>query len=351
MKTLSKQLALLLIMSVSITSATAQACEWYDVGCWTGSSSGGGGGGGNVTDPLAVVENLIDGIEDSVVDVNDDMNSGFSNIGNEFNSLGNEIDTQFSIVEGQFNSLTGEITGIYQDLLALAMGIDPNMVANTIIYEFQNESNCQQLPQRLDAISQRLLNLSGVHNWGLPQEVTNNLNLINFSQLDIIGIDPATANAEDLYYYKITTVKPLSTLKGMTGSVYKIPFVIGSLVANACADATALRIGQRVAKHNLDNQIHQELSRPAGLANLRFRMPQAQGGNIEDVEALVADLIASYQNMGADFSDDAIEYLQKGQRYYAQGKYAKAFKSYKKSYMKLSDDDDHDNERDEEDDD
>ncbi|PHS18850.1 MAG: hypothetical protein COA86_06660 [Kangiella sp.] len=284
---------------------TASACEWWEI---AGCDDDGGGG---------IVDDPFDGLDDWLTDVGDDITDISSDI------------------ENGFNDMPGFFEDLYDDVFTIINGIDPNLVANAIITEFQNEANCKDLPNRLDEISTLILNNSGVYDLNIPDEVKNAISVVRFSELSIIGIDPATATGEDLYYYKITTVKPLETMKGITGSFYKIPFVIGAQIANACANAAEFRIGQRDSAADLVAQIHRILSTD-GINNIQFHLPESSGGNLEAVESLVESIMETYDDIDVPVSHDARHSFAKGQRYYAMGQYHRAYKAYKSTYRKLS---------------
>lgn len=301
------KIILLSIVLIYTPIEKVSACEWYEVfGC----DDDGGGGGGIIDDPF-------DGLDDWLTDLGDEMTDISSDI------------------ENGFNDMPGFFVNLYDDVFTIINGIDPNLVANAIITEFQNEANCKDLPNRLDEISTLILNNSGVYDLNIPNEVKDAISGVSFSELSIIGIDPATATSEDLYYYKITTVKPLETMKGITGSVFKIPFVIGAEIANACANAAEFRIGERDGAVALDAQIHRILS-TEGINNIQFHLPESAGGHLEAVESLVSGVMESYEELEIPVSHGVKHTFAKGKRYYQMGKYHRAFKSYKRAYKGLS---------------
>jgi hypothetical protein len=298
---------LLSFLVITFPIQNANACEWYEVfGC----DDDDGGGGGVIDDPF-------DGLDDWLDDLGDDMSD-----------LGNDV------ADG-FESIPGFIDDLYFDVLSIVNGVDPNLVASVIITEFQNENNCKDLPSRLDEVSHLVLEQSGVYNLNIPSNIKNAISAVNFSGLEIIGIDPEAATSEDLYYYKITTVKPLETMKGITGSIFKIPFVIGTEIANACANAAEFRIAQRDSIANLKSEIHRALS-SNGINNIQFLLPSTEGGNLEDVGSLVEEVIETYEEMDVPISNGVRHTMMKAERYFEMEQYHRAFKSYRSAYKSLS---------------
>jgi len=282
---------------------------------------------GIIDDVFGKVKSIFDGVGEII----DDTKS----LQNKANDLKNRADDTIKKVDDGFKEMPLFFDDLYGDVLSIVNGIDPKIVANAIITEFQNESNCIDLPSRLDDISNLILDNSGVYDLNIPSEVKDAISGVNFNELSIIGIDPATATGEDLYYYKITTVKPLETMKGITGSIYKIPFVIASEIAKACANATEFRIGQRDGAAALDAQIHRILS-TEGINNIQFHLPESAGGHLESVESLVDGIMDTYAELNVPVSHGTRHTFAKGQRYYEMGQFHRAFKAYKRAYKALS---------------
>ena len=261
--------------------------------------------------------------------------NGVGDILDDTDDIIDKADSTIRKVDSGFNSIPGFFDNLYGDVLSVVNGIDPNLVAGVIVEEFTNEASCKELPTRLNDVTQTILNSSAIDDLPIPDSVMDAVTGVDFSVLGIIGIDPATATSEDLYYYKITTVKPLETMKGITGSIFKIPFVIGAEIANACANAAEFRIGQRDGDAALVAQIHRILSTD-GVNNIQFHLPESNGGHLEAVGNVIESIVETYDELEVPVSNDVRHYLAKAERYYQMGQYHRAFKSYKSAYIKLS---------------
>ena len=261
--------------------------------------------------------------------------NGVGDILDDTDDIIDKADSTIRKVDSGFNSIPGFFDNLYGDVLSVVNGIDPNLVAGVIVEEFTNEASCKELPTRLNDVTQTILNSSAIDDLPIPDSVMDAVTGVDFSVLGIIGIDPATATSEDLYYYKITTVKPLETMKGITGSIFKIPFVIGAEIANACANAAEFRIGQRDGDAALVAQIHRILSTD-GVNNIQFHLPESNGGHLEAVGNVIESIVETYNELEVPVSNDVRHYLAKAERYYQMGQYHRAFKSYKSAYIKLS---------------
>ena len=289
---------------------------------------------GIIDDVFGKVKSIFNGVGE-IIDDTKSLQNKADDLKNRSVELRNKANETINKVDDGFNEIPMFLDDLYGNVLSIVNGVDPKIVANAIIREFQNESNCIDLPSRLDEISNLILDNSGVYDLNIPNEVKNALSAVNFNELSIIGIDPATATGEDLYYYKITTVKPLETMKGITGSIFKIPFVIGAEIANACANVAEFRIGQRDSVAALDAQIHRVLS-TEGVNNIQFHLPESAGGYLESVESLVGGIMETYGDLEIPVSHGVQHTFAKGKRYYQMGQYHRAFKAYKRAYKGLS---------------
>lgn len=237
--------------------------------------------------------------------------------------------------EDGLTDLGSDLVDWLRPLYYLVSGPVPD-ITNALLDEMQNETNCTNLPVRLNEIKGLALDHSGIGDLELPDGVIDNLEGIDFTTLPIEGIDPETATAEELYYYKRGTVLVLDTLKGFYPSVWGIPFRIGSEIANACAAATEFRISQRSSNDDLGVSIHADLSSENQERNISFQLPNSHGGYLEDVGIVVGDVIDSFNSLDIQVSKIALMAYEDGNSQFANGDYQGAYMSYKDAYSYLS---------------
>lgn len=302
---------LLSLFIVFVPVQTANADFFDDLDDFFNGSGSSGGSGGSPSDPFA-------GLGSDLADLGQIVGSGFTSLGEDLTNLGSEIE--------------GFFVRLYNDIRMLVLGADPYAIADAVIAEVSDENNCEDLPDKLDMIMGSVLPL---HSLGLPSEFDTFIDGVSFTNLGIVGIDPATANIDDLYNYKVATVKPIAALKGLSQSYYKIPFIIGSAIANACADAAQYRISKRTTLNALHTRIHEALSNKK-INNIQLQLPHSSGGNLEDVEVVLANVITEFDDLGIRASRDAMRSFEAGRYLQQQEEYQSAYRYYQKAYRILS---------------
>ncbi|HFB64398.1 MAG TPA: hypothetical protein ENJ60_02565 [Aeromonadales bacterium] len=290
---------------------------WDDLGdVFTGGGGGGSGGsGGSLSDPFTDVLDKITGLGNDITGLGDDIAGLSTDIGKQ--------------ITDQYTDITGFFEDEYNNLVDIIGGIDPSEAASAIVATMQDESLCKTLPSQIDGVVSNVISQLGI-----PEEFASKLQIVQFSDL-VRPIDPATATDEDIYLYNVQTMRPLNALRGMSQSYIKIPFVVASEIAQSCVDAAQFRLSQRSSDEELTAKIHNVLG-SKDLNNIKFQLPNANNGYLEDVEKVLADTFATYSELGMKIPHSASRQFEHGQYYFSQGQYMKAFRSYKKSYQRLA---------------
>jgi len=274
----------------------------------------------------------VNELVEDVTDIKNDVEDFGTDLSNEGNRIINDINNGINSLDNLFYSLTGDIG-------KLLGGVDPTAIYGVLSQELRNESNCSQLPSRLDEINDRILDTitSSTNNTTLSfiGELRSKLTFISFSNMNLRGIDPDTATLDDLHEYKQLTVRPLMLLKDSSKSLLKVPFAVGGAIAVTCAEVTAIRIIQRTAKNREIENIHNVLGNEK-LKNLLYMMPEDKGGKIERVAEVLEDTIMEFESLNPRNADKAYREYHRGLSEYEIGNYARAFKHYRKSYKELS---------------
>jgi len=243
-----------------------------------------------------------------------------------------------------YNATINKIEQLWADTRDLVLGVDPNKISHDVVSEVTDLDHCKDLPSELDTIMDNLWNKTGLNDSSLPDDVKTAIKGVNFSSLNITGIDPETPDLtmDDLYFYRRNTITPLNALSNVATGYYKISFMIGSALSVNCENAAALALAkkskantEKSLKEVLIARIHTDLSSQES-KNLEFKLPNSAGGYLEDVGATVTDMVSNFETLGIYVSYKTTRDLADGDQELASGNYMEAYDSYKKAYKRLS---------------